>query len=83
MFIEIILSFVISILLLYLFYLYLEWCDSNSFNRDMYKYDPTMVLEKDRPTIEKYGSYILPTYLSDTYKPIRFWILYLKAKLGF
>ncbi len=49
----------------------------------MYKYDPTMVLEKDRPTIEKYGSYILPTYLSDTYKPIRFWILYLKAKLGF
>ena len=83
MFIEILLGVCISILFIYMFYLYLGWCDANSYNRDLYAYDPTMLLEKDRPTIEKYGSYILPTYLSDTYKPIRFWVLYLKAKLGY
>ena len=82
MFIEIILGIVISIILIYLFYLYLEWCDNNSVNRDLYKYDPTMVLEERRNTIEQYGIFILPSYLSDTFKPLRSWILYYRAKYG-
>ncbi len=81
MFIEIILGIVISGILLYLFYIYLEWCDTHSFNRDLYNYDPTMILASSRDIIEKYGSYMLPTYLSDTYKPLRFWIMYYMEKI--
>lgn len=82
MFIEIILGIVISIILLYLFYLYLGWCDANSYNRDLYKYEPNLLLTEGRDTIEKYGSFILPTYLADTYKPLRFWIAYYMEKMG-
>ena len=82
MFIEIILGIVISVFLLYLFYIYLEWCDSNSYSRDLYKYAPDMLPTDIRDTIDKYGSFMLPTYLTDTYKPLRFWILYYREKLG-
>ena len=80
MFIEILLGLVIAAILLYLFYLYLGWCSNNSYKRDVYKYTPKLLTPADRATIEKYGSYILPTYMADTYKPIRFWISYYYAK---
>ena len=82
MFIEIILGIVISIVLLYLFYLYLGWCDANSYNRDLYKYIPDVLPTADREMIDKYGTFILPTYLADTYKPLRFWIMYYREKTG-
>lgn len=77
---EIILGIIIACGLVYLFYLYLGWCDTYATSRDLYKLDPLFVLEKDREVVESYGSFILPTYLADTYKPIRFRILYTSAK---
>ena len=82
MLIEILFSLVIAGILVYLFYIYLGWCDNNSFNRDLYKFSPNMMRAADKQTIEKYGKYMLPTYMSDTYRPIRFWILYYRAKYG-
>jgi hypothetical protein len=80
MFIEILLGLVIATILIYLFYLYLEWCSNNSYKRDVYNYTPKLLMPTDRTNMEKYGSYILPTYMADTFKPIRFTILYYYAK---
>ena len=79
MLIEIIIGFIIACIILYLLYLYLAWCDNNSYNRDVYNYEPKSLTPANKANIEKYGKWILPTYLSDTYKPIRSWIVYQRA----
>ena len=80
MIIEILIGVLIAIILLYVFYLYLEWCNKYSTTKLLYNVNPLMVLTNDRQIIESYGKYMVPEYLSDTFKPIRFWILYYLAK---
>lgn len=79
---EILLGLSIAILLLYLFYLYLEWCSQYSPMMSLYQNASTkaMVLSADRAVLDKYGQFLMPEYLADTYKPIRFWILYYTAR---
>lgn len=68
-------------IILLLFYYYLAWCDKYAEVAELYRYNPSMVSLDDRAVIEKYGGYMLPRYMSDTYKPIRFGILYRWARL--
>jgi hypothetical protein len=77
---EILLGLLIAGILLYLFYLYLEWCSKYASAKVLYETNPLMVMKNDKAVIESYGKFMLPEYLSDTYKPIRFWMLYYKAK---
>lgn len=80
MLIEIIISLLLVAILLWIFYIYLEWCDKYSSIRDIYNYNPNILSSKDRDMMDKYGKFILPEYLCDTFKPLRFWILYYNAK---
>jgi hypothetical protein len=80
MLIEFLLALILSGIILYLFYIYLEWCDKYAWARDAYQSNPMFVPQAEKDVVEKYGTVILPTYLSDTYKPIRFWILYYRAR---
>ena len=82
MFKELIVAILISSILLYLFYLYLAWCSNYSSIKTIYNTTPMLVMAKDKAVIEKYGSFIMPEHLTDTYKPIRFWVLYYKARVG-
>lgn len=81
MYLEILVGFVISLMILYLFYLYLGWCNGYSGKMALYRTDPMMVMKADKEYLDKYQKYMLPVYLSDTYKPIRFAILYRIEKL--
>jgi hypothetical protein len=80
MFLEILFGIIIAIILMYLFYLYLEWCDKHSANLELHQHAANFLLPADREYLDTYGKYMLPVYLADTYKPIRFWILYYSAK---
>lgn len=80
MFWEILFGLLIAVTLLYLFYIYLEWCNDYSFAKLIYSSNPSVVVGNDKNVIETYGSLMMPEYLSDTYKPIRFWILYYQSK---
>lgn len=80
MFLEILFGFLIAGILLYLFYLYLEWCSNYASAKALYSISPLVVAGPDKSVIESYGDLMLPEYLSDTYKPIRFWIWYYAAK---
>ncbi len=80
MFREILAGLLVALVLLYMFYLYLAWCSKYSVTKVLYTTNPSFVLATDKAVIESYGSLMLPEYLSDTYKPIRFWILYNKAR---
>ncbi len=82
MFVEILIGLLISCVLVYLLYTYLSWCSSYSGTKVIYDTNPAMVSAKDRAVLDTYGRYMLPEYLSDTYKPIRFWILYYDAWLN-
>ena len=75
-------SIVIVCSLIYLFYLYLKWCSSMSTHKFNYDFPMTKMLvsKANREILEKYGKFMLPEYLSDTFKPIRFNLLYFKAK---
>lgn len=82
MFLEILLGAFISILLIYLLYLYLGWCSAYSGMYALYNNPTTklMVLSKDRGVLETYGILLLPEYLADSYKPLRSNIFYFKAR---
>lgn len=77
---EFLVGLLIAICLLYLFYLYLEWCSNYSAAKILYNVNPILVMQKDKDVIEQYGYFMLPEHLSDTFKPIRFWILYYQAR---
>ncbi len=77
---EILVGLLLALVILYMFYLYLAWCSKYSVTKVLYKTNIDLVLPNDKAVIESYGGFMLPEYLSDTYKPIRFWILYNKAK---
>jgi hypothetical protein len=81
MFGEILIGLLISAILLYLLYLYLGWCSTYSSAKILYKLNPSVVNSNDKQVIATYGKYMLPEYLSDTYRFIRFWILYYTAVL--
>ena len=78
---EIIISILVIGILLYLFYLYLEWCNKYSATKTLYSYNPELLLDTDKEIIDRYGVVILPEHLADTFKPIRFWLLYYQAKI--
>ncbi len=85
MIIEILLGLLIAIICLYLFYLYLEWCDKYNTIR-LQLSDPVLsvAIPKEKRleymnTLDSYGFLLLPPYLSDTYKPIRYKLLYTAA----
>lgn len=80
MFREFLVGFTIAGILLYLLYLYLEWCGKYSSQKILYDLSPMLLMEDDQKVIESYGEWMLPEYLSDTFKPIRFWILYYQAR---
>lgn len=80
MFREILFGVLIAAVLIYLFYLYLEWCSNYSSAKAMYATNSIAVMKADKEVIESYGKFMLPEYLSDTYKPVRFWILYYQAR---
>lgn len=79
---ELFISFLIVLLLLYIFYVYLEWCNQYSPKMRLYSQNDTkfLVSTEDKLILDKYGNYLLPVYLADTYKPIRFWLLYYTNK---
>jgi len=79
MFKEILLGICIAGILVYLAYLYLEWCSRYASARDLYGSNPLAVLKADKEVLNSYGNLIMPTYLADSYKPLRFWILYYSA----
>lgn len=78
---NILISIFTVIILLVLFYYYLEWCNNNSGKLSLYKTDPIMVTDEDKAYIDSYGWLMLPKYLSDSFKPIRFQILYYWNKM--
>ncbi len=85
MIIEILIGLIIAIICLYLFYLYLEWCDKYNTIK-LHLADPILSVimsEEEKKeytnTLDSYGSFLLPRYLSDTYKPIRYKLLYTAA----
>ncbi len=80
MFREILSGVLIAGVLIYLLYLYLEWCSNYASANALYAANSIAVAKADKDVIESYGKFMLPEYLSDTYKPIRFWILYYQAK---
>ncbi len=77
---EIFVGIFVAVVILYLFYLYLAWSDKYAASKTLYKYSPYGVTKDQKETLEKYGALILPEYLSDTYKPLRFSILYFANK---
>ena len=81
MILELLISIIIIGILLWLFYKYLEWCDKYSFAKLLYNNNPELLSETEKSTISQYGKFMLPEYLSDTFKPIRFWLIYYKVKL--
>ena len=80
MFGEILIGFIIALILVYLLYSYLAWCSANSSYKILYKVKPELLSAAATEVIQKYGDYMLPEYLSDSYKPLRFWILYYLAR---
>lgn len=78
---EIIVSLILTFVLVLLFYLYLGWCNSLSGIVETYKYNPAILNASDQQKAKSYGWLVLPTYLADTYKPIRFQIEYQIAKI--
>lgn len=77
---EFIAGLLIAGVLLYLFYIYLAWCSGYASTKVLYSINPIVVSREDKEVIESYGKFMLPEYLSDTYKPLRFWILYYQAR---
>lgn len=78
--IEFIISIIITAILIYLFYLYLGWCNKYSFELELYMYSPSMLTMDKKQYLANYSKYMLPTYMSDTYKPLTFWPIYYKTK---
>jgi hypothetical protein len=76
---EILIGILISGLIVYLMYCYLSWCSTYSDIKLLYEINPVFVSKKDRDLMDTYKKFMLPEYLSDTYKPIRFWLLYYQA----
>ena len=79
---EILVGVLLAGVILYLFYIYLAWCSLYSDDKALYDSGAAdLMFDDERQRIENYGWLMLPEYLSDTYKPIRFYIMYNIAKL--
>jgi hypothetical protein len=81
MILEIFLGFLISILLIYLWFLYLKWGDGINEDIELYNYNSSLIRGSKKETIENWGWLSPSMVLSDTYKYINFWILYYKTRL--
>ncbi len=76
MILEILLGLIIAIILLYLYYLYLEWADNWSTKYAKYKINPKTILSSDVEYLNSYGWLLPPEPVSDGFKIINFWIRY-------
>jgi hypothetical protein len=90
----ILLSILIALVILYLFYLYLVWCSSLLERQTLYKtayssyYEGKLPLEnikivatrEDILFVKKWEFLIPSEVILDTVKPVRFWVLYYRAK---
>jgi hypothetical protein len=82
MFIEILIGLIVACLLIYLFYIYLGWCSNYSNKLLLFEDAPSALSSGDRDYIATYKKFMLPVHLSETYKPIRFWIIYYRTLWG-
>lgn len=80
---ELLIGFLIAFTLLYLFYLYMDWNITYAPVKVLYDELKATLKKEQIAYIEKYHPYILPEYIVDGFKPVRFWILYYMALYGF
>ena len=80
MILEVLLGFIISIFLIYLWMLYLKWGHSISDDLELYNYNNKLIKGSKKEVIETWGWAAPSAILYDTYKYINFWILYYSIK---
>ncbi len=78
MILEILLGITISIILIIGFFFYLKWCS------DTYDLLDSQItsysIDEYKKNLSENGAYLLPEFLSDTYKPINWFIVYYWTK---
>ena len=92
--ISILITIIIVLLSLYLYYLYLLWASDLLEKQTLYKnayssyYNGTLSIDSiksesvrnDLLYVKKWEAFIPPEVILDTVKPVRFWVLYYRAK---
>jgi hypothetical protein len=76
MFLEILFGIILALVLLYLFYLYLEWSEKWAVIKATYETMPAAVPKADAAYLDKNGWASPSEVISDTYKYTNFWLQY-------